>query len=64
MNKLLEYIRESYNELMNKVSWPTWAELQNSTTLVIIGSIIFAIIIFVMDQISDFALSNWYKSVI
>jgi len=63
MNKLLEYIRESYNELTSKVSWPTWAELQNSTTLVVIGSIIFALIIFVMDQISDFVLSNWYNFV-
>jgi len=63
MNKLVEYIRESYNELMNKVSWPTWPELQNSTTLVIIGSIIFALIIFVMDQISDFVLSTWYNMV-
>jgi len=63
MNKLLEYIRESYNELTSKVSWPTLAELQNSTTLVVIGSIIFALIIFVMDQISDFVLSNWYNFV-
>lgn len=61
MNKIIEYIKEAYNELMNKVSWPTWPELQNSTTLVIIGSIIFALIIFVMDMISDNILSTYYN---
>jgi len=60
MNKIIEYVKEAYNELMNKVSWPTWPELQNSTTLVIIGSIIFALIVFVMDIISDTILSTYY----
>ncbi len=63
MNKIIEYIKEAYNELMNKVSWPTWLELQNSTTLVIIGSIIFALIIFVMDLISDNILSTYYQKI-
>ncbi len=42
---------ESYNELMHKVTWPTWENLQSSTVLVIIASIIFSLIIFVMDFI-------------
>ena len=29
MAKVVDYIKESYDELVNKVSWPTWAELQN-----------------------------------
>jgi len=61
MDKLINYIKESYNELLNKVSWPTWPELQNSTTLVVIGSIIFALAIFVMDKISSLVLSAYYN---
>ncbi len=52
MESIRLYILESYNELINKVSWPTWSELQNTTVVVIIGSIIMTLIIFVMDIIS------------
>jgi len=43
------YIQDSVDELFNKVSWPTWSELQSSSLIVLIASVIFALIIFVMD---------------
>lgn len=49
MGKLREYIDESSNELLNKVSWPTWSELQGSAIVVLIASIIIALIVFAMD---------------
>jgi len=49
MSKIVSYVEESYSELVNKVSWPTWAELQNSTWIVAVASIIIALFIFVMD---------------
>jgi preprotein translocase subunit SecE len=49
MASIITYVEESYNELVNKVSWPTWAELQNSTWVVAVASIIIALMIFVMD---------------
>lgn len=49
MAKIGSYIQECVDELFNKVSWPTWYELQNSAILVGIASIIFALVIFVMD---------------
>lgn len=52
MDKIRLYIKEAYNELVHKVTWPTWASLQSNTVLVIIASIIFALIILVMDIIS------------
>lgn len=48
-NKLVNYVRESYNELMHKVSWPTWAELQNSAVVVSIASLVIALVVFFMD---------------
>ena len=62
MDKMVLYVKESYNELLNKVTWPTWANLQSSTTLVIVGSIILALIILVMDVISKQALGLIYPS--
>ncbi len=31
------YFQESYTELMHKVTWPTWSELQNSAVLVMVS---------------------------
>ena len=51
MSKIGGYIRESYNELVDKVSWPTWSELQSSSIVVAIATIIIALIIYFMDSI-------------
>lgn len=55
------YIQESYNELMHKVTWPTWRELQESTVLVFIAIIILTAIIFLMDFV--FGISGDDKSI-
>jgi preprotein translocase subunit SecE len=60
MDKLKLYIVESYNELVNKVTWPSWASLQSSTILVLVASLIIAIVIFFMDLISKQALDLIY----
>jgi preprotein translocase subunit SecE len=49
--KLVEYLQDTVHELVHKVSWPTWTELQNNTLIVVAGSVIFSLIIFVMDFI-------------
>jgi len=43
------YIEETVNELLYKVSWPTWSELQNSAVVVAVSSFIIALMIFIMD---------------
>jgi preprotein translocase subunit SecE len=55
------YIRESYNELVNKVTWPSWANLQSSTILVLVASIILALVIFLMDTASKGVLNLIYN---
>ena len=61
-NKVSEYIKESYIELTQKVTWPTWRELQNSAVLVLIAAFIIAIIIFAMDRSISFLLEHFYNS--
>jgi preprotein translocase subunit SecE len=51
MQKVRAYIRESYLELMTKVSWPTWSELQSSAIIVLVASLIIGLIVFGMDAI-------------
>lgn len=47
--KIKIYIQETWNELIHKVSWPTWSDLQNSAVVVMIGTVIISLIIFAMD---------------
>jgi len=47
--KVVNYIKESYSELTQKVSWPTSKELVSSSIVVLIASIIIALIVWVMD---------------
>ncbi|MDD4919868.1 MAG: preprotein translocase subunit SecE [Bacteroidales bacterium] len=49
MSKIGMYLKDSYSELVHKVSWPTWGQLQNSAIIVMVASVIFAIVIFAMD---------------
>ena len=62
MAKVSEYIKESYIELTEKVTWPTWRELQNSAVLVLVAALIIAMIILVMDQSIHYVLDLFYKS--
>jgi preprotein translocase subunit SecE len=58
--KIGTYFKESYNELMHKVTWPTWRELQSSATLVLVTSVILAVVIWAMDFIFDKAMGLVY----
>ncbi|MDR1866352.1 MAG: preprotein translocase subunit SecE [Bacteroidales bacterium] len=49
MNKIITYLKETYTELIHKVSWPSWADLQNSSVVVLVASLIIAVIVFAMD---------------
>jgi preprotein translocase subunit SecE len=62
MAAVTEYIKESYIELTQKVTWPTWRELLNSATIVLITSVIIAMLIFGMDQVIHFVLDKFYMS--
>jgi len=61
MSKIGTYISETKNELVNKVSWPTWPELQSSAIVVMISSIIIALVVFGMDRIFDLLMTQAYE---
>lgn len=62
MAGVIQFIKESYEEMTDKVTWPTWAELQNSAVLVVVASIIIAMVIFAMDKSATFVLETLYKA--
>nr|WP_297164118.1 preprotein translocase subunit SecE [uncultured Dysgonomonas sp.] len=63
MKKIIQYVKDSYNELVHKVSWPTRAELTNSAVVVMIASFIMALIVFGIDSVFEWALKYFYNLV-
>ena len=49
MKKIVTIFKESYDELVHKVSWPTYAELSSSAVAVLSASLLIALVVFVMD---------------
>jgi preprotein translocase subunit SecE len=60
-SKINAYIKESYDELMHKVSWPSWSELQGSAIVVSVASLIIAMVVFMMDEVFRNILVQFYK---
>ena len=49
MSKIKEYFSETATEMVHRVTWPTWKELQSNTIIVVVASVLIALTIFVMD---------------
>jgi preprotein translocase subunit SecE len=62
MTKVVEFLKESYNEMTQKVSWPTWSELQGSAVLVLVASLVIALVVLAMDESAGTALKLFYQS--
>ncbi|MFL5741789.1 MAG: preprotein translocase subunit SecE [Flavisolibacter sp.] len=63
MNKVSTYFRDSYKELMEKVTWPSWTQLQQSTMIVLAATLLITAIVWVMDFIASGGLNFIYKLV-
>ncbi len=61
MDNLKLYLKESYDELMNHVTWPTWEDLFSSARLILISTIILSLIIFIFDFIANRATNFLYE---
>ena len=59
MKKIATYLKDSYKELTEKVSWPSWPQLQQSTMIVLAATLVITFIVFGMD----FVASNGLKFV-
>jgi preprotein translocase subunit SecE len=62
MNKFFTFLRDSYEELMDRVSWPKWSSLQQSTMIVIGATLLIIAIVALMDLIANNALKFIYTT--
>ena len=54
------YVQESLEEFRTKMTWPTWSNLQQTTGVVLLASLMLSLIIFGMDAISNQAMKLIY----
>jgi preprotein translocase subunit SecE len=61
MSKFGSYIQEAYDELVHKVTWPSWDELQQTTIIVLVSLLIITLVILGMDVVTDGVLKAVYN---
>lgn len=61
MNKITNYFSDSFKELTEKVTWPNWQQLQQSTMIVLIATLLITAMVWVMDFASAGGLNFIYK---
>jgi len=64
MNKFINYFKESYNELVHKVSWPTQQELTSSTVVVMTASLLMAVVLFAIDFCFKYSVNFFYTNIV
>lgn len=65
MAGIVKYISESYSELKNNVTWPSYAEGQRLTVIVLVFSVIFSLAIWGVDTVFSSVIEqyfDWVKS--
>ncbi|MVN76667.1 preprotein translocase subunit SecE [Hymenobacter sp. HMF4947] len=62
MAKLNNYFRDTIEEMRYNVTWPSTTELQKSAGLVLLGSLVFAAVVGLMDVSFNTALQAFYQS--
>jgi preprotein translocase subunit SecE len=61
MAKFGTYIQAAYDELIHKVSWPSWDELQQTTIIVLVALALITLLIFGMDIAADKLMTMLYS---
>ncbi|MBL7799676.1 MAG: preprotein translocase subunit SecE [Chitinophagales bacterium] len=58
MEKVKLFFKEAYDELLNKVTWPTWPELQQSAMIVLVAAIVISFLVVGMDLVSKYSIQE------
>ena len=58
---IVKYIKESFGELKNHVTWPSWSEAQSLTVLVAVFSIVFSLAIWGVDSVFSRLIKEYFN---
>ncbi|MBW8362011.1 MAG: preprotein translocase subunit SecE [Kaistella sp.] len=55
---LVDFVKGSYTEFKDKVEWPKWPELQSSTIVVTVATIILSLFTLGIDSLFSKSIAN------
>ena len=61
MNKFTDFVKESYVEMTEKVSWPKWDQLTQSTMIVLGATLFITVIVGIMDFVANGSMKFIYS---
>ena len=61
MAQFNQFMKETVDEVRYRVTWPTFTELQKSSAMVLVGSLVFAVVVGVIDYVFDTGLTYFYS---
>ena len=64
MNSLINFLKDSYSEFRYKVEWPKWADLQSSTIVVTVATVLLALFTFGIDSLFSVTVKNFIATFI
>lgn len=53
IEKLKDTLKLSYIELTEKVTWPSYEQLQESAIVVLVASLLISLVVFLMDTVFE-----------
>lgn len=62
MEKVTTFLKHSWEEVQHNVTWPKYSDLQASSSLVLVASLIFAILVGLIDYVFENGLNLFYQS--
>jgi len=61
MAGVANYIKESFGELKNNVSWTPWPEAQKLTIVVVVFSVLFSLAIWGIDTVFSKVIGQYFN---
>jgi len=58
---MVNYIKESYSELKNHVTWTPWSEAQRLTVIVAAFSVVLALVVWGVDTVFSGVISYYFE---
>lgn len=58
---VVNYIKDSWKELKDNMTWISWEEAQKSTVVVAVFTVLFALAIFLADKVFQTILENLFQ---
>ena len=58
---MVQYVKESYEELKNHVTWHTLADSKSEMVVVVVFSILFSLVIWGMDSFFEWIIAEYFK---